>query len=651
MGNFNVLAFNKNIDMLFSKTQSKFFDSNYVISEKSITVTEPNGVGTVTYKYYLPLKDFPKDISSVSIVFDSKKTSVGNISLKVTDEEKTNYFSVSNVEANHTSSIISIGTKNINELALISEYDSYGGSSISNEEIVSVLSVRVNDADDIALLKKQALYDLIKSLVISALIWLIGMLIVKSSIDKKLFKNKFCVEKVFLVASLIVGVLFSFMFPVYQVPDEQTHINMLYDELNWDINIKDDSVTADFADTLRIIRNYDQKVNVSTYFNSEAKAKLPSSIALPSLTVIRHLPQAVGLVLASIIRLPLWSVVIFAEIFAAIAYSILGYFAIKILPLKKELMTAIMLLPICIQQFPSFCYDSFMLAAYFLFFSYILYIKFTKEKFTLLDAFILLLSLAVVAITKIPYVFVSLLVLIIPISKIDFNFGLFRLKGEFIKKHKTVFLIVTSVCFVLIFAVAIKMLLGISYGRILAGAFYNLRNSASLIVKTTKTFVEDWFVEMTGNFGWFDTPVPLVFTVFVVGNLLFLSLFDFNNNNRLPAEKNFFKIGEIILFYVVAVTMFYVVVLSMFSWTMKAYGIDAATLSISQISDYMGQIPYIGGLQGRYFVPILPLLLMPYYFPKLSESLRKTNHITYLCAYHLTVYAYMFVVVLKRYWL
>lgn len=637
--------------MLFSQSDSKDFNDEYILSERKITVSEPNGVGTVSYAYSLSFEDLPEDIITVSFVFDEERTSVGDILLKVTSNEKTSSFDISDKQENIDSSIVMVGLSDVSEMTVLSQYDSYGGSSIKNEEIVSLLSVSINDTDDITALKKILLFDIIKSLLVSAVVWIIVLIVVKSKADNKLFKNKFCIEKVFLFTALIVGVVFSFLFPIYQVPDEQTHINMLYGELNWDTDIKNQSEIANFADTVRIIRNYDQKINISTYFNMQAKTELPDTFRLPSLTVIRHLPQAVGIVLASVFKLPLWIALAFAEVFAAVCYAVFGYFTVKFMPFKKELMTALLLLPICLQEFPSFCYDSFMLSAYFVFFAYVLHVKFTKEKFTLCDVGIMLSLLAIIAITKIPYIFVAALILIIPISKIDFDFGLFRLKGDFIKKHRIIFVIGVGICFVLVAIVAVKLAISIYHGRVFIAAGYNLKHSLSLVFITIKSYCGEWLVQLTGDFGWFDTPVSLIFTVFVIANLLFLNLFDYNNSFKKPFNKNPFKPIEVVLVLIVALIMLFVVVISLFGWTMQAYGIDIGTLSISQMSDYMRQIPYIGGLQGRYFIPVLPLLLVPCYFEKPSKSLQKINHITYLCGYHLTVYIYVFFIVINRYWI
>ena len=97
--------------------------------------------------------------------------------------------------------------------------------------------------------------------------------------------------------------------------------------------------------------------------------------------------------------------------------------------------------------------------------------------------------------------------------------------------------------------------------------------------------------------------------------------------------------------------MSYVTMLSMYGWTLQANGLDPTTLSVAEMSHYMGVIPYIGGIQGRYFIPVIPLLLVPCCFPKASARVDKINQKTYLSLYHIVSLVYLGIVLLNRYWI
>ncbi len=650
-GGFNIFSFSKSVATLFSQSESQTYDVDYVKSNQIISIGEPDGVGVVAYDYTLTLNDVPEKVISVSVDFDKEKASIGDIVLQVTGDEVNKPFTISSTSISNCNVLLFVSTDSIKEVKIISRYDLFGGTVLDGEQIVNITAVKINDPSDMLNLKNKLLIDLIKSIIVSAVICLLVLLFVKSSADKKIFKDNFDIAKVFLFTTLVIGLIFSFLMPVYQVPDEQTHINIMYEELNWDVNIKTQGEISDFADTIRIIRNYDEKVNLKTYFNFSTKSPLPSSFAVPTIKIVKHLPQIIGFVFTTLLRLPLWVCVTFAEICALLIYALFGYFTIKIMPFKKEVMTAIMLLPVCLQEFPSLSYDSFLLSCYFLLFAYIMHVKFTKEKFTLRDLLIILLLTFAIVVTKIPYSLVVGLVFIVPISKIDFNFGFFRLTGDFIKKHKILFLLIVAIGAIAAAIFAIKLIPHIPEGTTFLAAIYDMRACAKLILATIKEYLGDWLVKITGNLGWFDTPVALIFTVFVIANLFFINFFDYNNTLKQPAKNNPFKVIEIVIIFAIAGIMAIITILSMFGWTLTAYGVDTEAISVVETASYMRQIPLIGGIQGRYFVPVIPLLLVPCYFPKISKCISKSNHITYLCGYHIIVFVYLVFVLLNRYWI
>ena len=68
------------------------------------------------------------------------------------------------------------------------------------------------------------------------------------------------IYKYFTILSLFLGIIFSVLIPLYQVPDEEVHINEIYKFLGEDVDFSKD--TNRFGDTERIIRNYDEKVDI-----------------------------------------------------------------------------------------------------------------------------------------------------------------------------------------------------------------------------------------------------------------------------------------------------------------------------------------------------------------------------------------------------
>lgn len=90
----------------------------------------------------------------------------------------------------------------------------------------------------------------------------------------------------------------------------------------------------------------------------------------------------------------------------------------------------------------------------------------------------------------------------------------------------------------------------------------------------------------------------------------------------------------------------------MFEWTLYCTKIPGyKTFNISEIGDYITKLPYIGGVQGRYFIPVLPLILLPLNSVKITNKLVKINPIVYQIIYYIIVFVYLVIILLNRYWI
>src|SRR5574344_1882031 len=168
----------------------------------------------------------------------------------------------------------------------------------------------------------------------------------------------------FFITYLFVGLIFAFLMPTYQVPDEQSHISMIYEELNQNINSHE--IYKDFDDTIRITYNKDQKVNKSEYFRFEKKLNNNLKLKIPSIRIIRHLPQAIGIIIGHFFKLPMFIALFLAELLALLFYTLICTLSLKIIPFKKHIMAFIMLLPVSIQQAGSLSYDAVLIPICFL---------------------------------------------------------------------------------------------------------------------------------------------------------------------------------------------------------------------------------------------------------------------------------------------
>ena len=90
--------------------------------------------------------------------------------------------------------------------------------------------------------------------------------------------------------------------------------------------------------------------------------------------------------------------------------------------------------------------------------------------------------------------------------------------------------------------------------------------------------------------------------------------------------------------YILGIIMILLIVLSMFSWTAYVTGYTIDNYSISELRNLFKTFNIIGGVQGRYFLPIIPILLIPIYSNKVTKYLSKFNISLFLNIYYLINY-------------
>ena len=443
---------------------------------------------------------------------------------------------------------------------------------------------------------------------------------------------------IFLITSIILGIIFSILIPLYQVPDEPVHINMIYEELGYNMDFVAD--TNECGDTLRIVRNPDEIVNIKEYFGCSVKTDFISEVKIPSYRVVKHLPQSIGIIIGEIFDLPMLITLSIAEVMAVIFYSFICYKALQIMPIKKYLFASIMLLPMCIQQMSSLSYDAVLLPICFYLISYILYLKFSKDKVNNKDILMLLMLLLIIAIIKIPYVLLGLLVFILPIKKIDITLFKKSINYEYLKKNKKVLITIFIILLVVISGLMIFMLSKVDYGRVLIACILKPFTSIKILFNT---IIKYWLILMkgiSGEFGWLDTHVSKYYTFIVLIFIILISLFD-KSKEKLSKKDNIILVITFILISILIFT-------SMIGWTFMLNNIDASNLTILELSNLIkSNITIIEGVQGRYFLEILPLIFIPLCIKK--DTKFDVSIIFYI--YLIFVVIHMFIKILFRYWI
>lgn len=411
-----------------------------------------------------------------------------------------------------------------------------------------------------------------------------------------------------MVLMLLFGIILSFMIPPWQTPDEYSHVLLigagegnldLADTLRTDMNLEDE----------RIRYQYEEKINLEQWRDAMTKAPgyhwtecMPKGVHL---SLLKHWPATFGILLGVLFRLPTFWVLELGELFSLIFYLTVCWFALKLMPVKKEILLMFMVFPMTMQQASSLSYDAVLIPLCFLFVAYIFHMRYTKERLGWRDVALTLGLLLFITYIKLPYVFLGLLVFLLPKDKISLKIGSFEIDGQVIQRFR----IPAALGLLVVAAVGFYIVRDNYWVRLVTGMLLEWKRSAYLFTATARTFWRFLITSSVGQFGWLEVPLPFTFAFFSYGMILVLAVWG------KPEESAYCLKGRGKLFvWGVFLLLSALTVVSMVNHIVTIMLFGAETTQVSyDIREALYQIPYIGGLQGRYFIPflVLPFLGLP----------------------------------------
>lgn len=431
-------------------------------------------------------------------------------------------------------------------------------------------------------------------LILAGILVFISLMIVLNA--KKVKK-----EWIFAICVLVVGSIYTLVIPPYTVPDEAAHFvtayaesSMLMGEKAFDENgniilqpeaaqylTRDENPTKSrYASLIRNILGKDENVVLD-----EVSARKP--------LFMKHLgyaPQVVGTILGRVLRLNGDQLIILGRIFALIWYCIVMFWSIRVIPqFGKNVLFVVGMLPMSIQLVASYNYDSVLIGACLFLISYFLYLAYDEKKTVITVKDVVVLLIATMVIVPIKFVYLPILGLGILIPKEKF--------GGMKQKVFTAGLLIEG---------AMLSLLLTRMGTIMnavstvpsTGSYIEKYTVLTFVKEPVKTFVTifltlekniTFFYEsMLGNcLGWLEICVPN-FIMYGFTVLLFFSIVLREKENHPWNDR----------------TRFWLVLLSGSVVCILAF---VFLLDMTPINSEV-----VLGIQGRYFLPILPLLLLAF---------------------------------------
>ena len=399
-------------------------------------------------------------------------------------------------------------------------------------------------------------------------------------------------ENFFLILAIGLGFLYMITITPLSAPDDQTHYlraltvsSQLLSENNFEV----DSAYTD-------CREYCGHLNVSSAYsrviNGLCSEKLTGSYNMVNYSAkiaysFCYFPQVTGIIIARLLSLNGIWLYYLGRIFNLAFYVTVVYFAIKKIPRYKTVLLLCAIIPMALHQASSFSYDSFINAMAFLLIAMLTAAKYKNEKMTIKESAGIVICALLLTPAKVIYGMIMLLAFLIPRERFGSSkrcwLGIITI---FIVMTTEVFLINSSYLPGIATASTKTESINWENGHNYTISFIcNNPKTTLLIFKNTIQTKWQWYI-ITCFGGWLSglsLGIPKWIIGGIIAIILFAALYGDPEDGLLDFKSR--------VFYVTAfISIVFLVMLSMFlGWTS-----DTRTV--------------IEGVQGRYFIPVLPLL-------------------------------------------
>lgn len=402
--------------------------------------------------------------------------------------------------------------------------------------------------------------------------------------------DKHSIEKKFLILFITFGIFYMFLIPPGQLPDEPNHFYRANEISRGHLiskTLENGYSGRELPSNLYVISNekysniidkIDIKNDNKTNFFMFSNTSLYSFIC--------YTPQVIGISIARLLNLPVLIQAYIGRLFNLLTFSLLMYFAIKIIPYKKKLVFLLCFCPMVIQEAASLSPDSLTISSSILLISFALRWMESKknEKLKIKDYALISILSVIVSQCKIVYLPICLIIFLIPYEK----FGS--------KKRKYIFIgmLAALVCFLNLFWTA-------SVEKILEGQHFNEANSElqiKYILSHPLAFIRVILLDLNNNlFGYIASALgsdiasynvnlsKIIFNIFYI-YFIIIFLTKYNEKEKISNNCRF-------LCFIIIVSSALLIYTSLY-------------LQWNPVGEKR-----IMGLQGRYFIPlILPLCLL-----------------------------------------
>ena len=435
--------------------------------------------------------------------------------------------------------------------------------------------------------------------------------------------HKISIEKLALFAVLALGTCFIFVFPPNSAPDEAVHFASAYQNASAVLGETSPDVS------MMTIREADKKLlteysnypdrHTYEYFSEELFKPIPPD-EMKTVEITRgtgvpypyiYAPQTIGVLLGRIINAnPEW-LYLLGRIFNLIFYAVCVWLAVKLTPIGKGVLAIVALFPMAMELAASHNPDTFSTAFAFIAIAQYLRIAYGDGPTRALDLWLLLATMLAMGPPKVIFFPILMLLFFMPT----------KCFAE--KKYAVIFRIIVAVSTIVVLSLTLYLFMSrggdgtpivTRPGEVIYSVSDLLADPilfAKMCKRTLEMGIGYFLFSMMGtDLGWIEIQVPEVL-VWII--LVFVVLAAFKEKDEDLDIKSRDKIQFVIIFFLAAlgtaVTMFLL-------WT--------------PVGSWK-----IEGIQGRYYLPVFPLLILALarwkQLPSRPTWLSDKNLILYVC--------------------
>lgn len=447
---------------------------------------------------------------------------------------------------------------------------------------------------------EQGSFGLVFSFIVLLIVLMLGLLIRETVFKDIKFTN------IYIILIIPIGIIYTLLIPPGMVPDEWLHMQNVLDLSSQIMRLEDNDkvVIRETENDLysKQVTTVDKTYYQYVYDNINSMGADNDYVEIDVVNtnfgqIFGYFPAVIGILISRLFHFGGVLTLYVARLFNFSFYVTLTYFALKKIPFGKLAMFCVFMLPMSSHQMCSVSYDSIINASAAFCISYGMFFVYQANKVKLVDLVAYGLSgILLLTIKGSVYAFI----LIIPILARYFNPN----NEKIATKIKVIILLTLVITILLLNYRAITSTNTISTIESVSQSLvpwsgtpsytltYFISNIPEAIKLFLNTFIEkgSWYIDTAigSELGWLNIMMPGWILSWWKG-LLIASAFTEEMDNEVLT----FRHRSIYLFIALAVIL--VVMLAMaIAWTPMGYN-------------------YIEGVQGRYYIPIVVLLLFLFF--------------------------------------